>query len=66
VAEEHVRRGGFGAELALHMADRGQTVRRFLHAHARAHHFERYGSQAWLRRQSGLDAESVLTLLAGA
>jgi transketolase len=66
VAEEHVRRGGFGAELALHLADRGQPARRFLHAYARAHHFERYGSQAWLRRQSGLDAESVLSLLAGA
>ncbi len=64
VAEEHVRRGGFGSELALHMAARGQTPAKFHHLFASAHHFERYGSQGWLRRQSRLDVDSLLTLLA--
>lgn len=63
VAEEHVRRGGFGAELALFLADHGLAVRRFHHLHARAHHYERYGSQAWLRRQSGLDCATLLRTL---
>lgn len=66
VAEEHVRRSGFGAELALHLADRGIAVPRFHHLHARAHHYERYGSQTYLRRQSGLDVETVLSAVASA
>jgi transketolase len=63
VAEEHVRRGGFGSELMLHLADRGITVNRFCHLYARAHHFERYGSQSFLRRLSSLDPSSMLAAL---
>lgn len=63
VAEEHVRCGGFGSQLLLHLADRGTAVRRFHHLYARAHHFERYGSQTFLRRQSALDADSMLVAL---
>jgi transketolase len=63
VAEEHVRRGGFGAELVLWLAERGWQLPRFHHLYARAHHYERYGSQAYLRRLSGLDAPSLLALL---
>lgn len=64
VAEEHVRRSGLGSEVALHLADRGVALRRFHHLYARAHHFDRYGSQSFLRRQSGLDADSLLAVLA--
>ncbi len=64
VAEEHVRRGGFGSELALHLADCGLALRRFHHLHARAHHYERYGSQTYLRRLSGLDPDTLLATLA--
>ncbi len=64
VAEEHVRRGGFGSEVALHLAGRGHAVPRFVHLYALAHHYERYGSQGWLRRQSGLDASALLARLA--
>jgi transketolase len=64
VAEEHVRRGGFGSELALHLAESGVAVRRFRYLYARAHHYDRYGSQAFLRRQSGIDADSMLAVLA--
>ena len=63
VAEEHVRRGSFGAELALALLAQGVAVRRFHHHYARAHHFERYGSQTFLRKQSALDAASVVATL---
>jgi transketolase len=66
VAEEHVQRSGFGAELALHLTAMGRAIPRFVHLFARAHHFERYGSQTWLRCQSGLDGASVLASLANA
>ncbi len=66
VAEEHVRRGGVGSELALWLADQGISVPRFVHLYARAHHYERYGSQVFLRQQSGLDPASMLAALAGA
>jgi transketolase len=60
VAEEHVRRGSFGAELALHLLELGRAPKRFVHHPARAHNFGRYGSQAYLRGCSGLDAATVL------
>ncbi|MBY0575593.1 MAG: hypothetical protein K2P67_03230 [Gallionellaceae bacterium] len=65
VAEEHVRRGGFGSELLLYLAEKNITVRRFRHLYARAHHYDRYGSQQFLRRQSALDADSMLAVLKG-
>jgi transketolase len=65
VAEEHVRHGGFGSELMLHLAEKNVAVRRFRHLYARAHHFERYGSQNFLRRQSALDVDSMLAILEG-
>ena len=63
VAEEHVAQGGFASQLLLHLAAQGVAVRRFTHLHAKAHHYERYGSQGWLRRQSGLDPASMLAAL---
>lgn len=63
VAEEHVRHGGFGSELMLHFAEKNVAVRRFRHLYAQAHHFDRYGSQNFLRRQSALDADSMLAVL---
>jgi transketolase len=63
VAEEHVRHGGFASELMLHLAEKNVAVRRFRHLYARAHHFEKYGSQNFLRRQSALDVDSLLAIL---
>ena len=65
VAEEHVQRGSFGAELALALVQQGRAPQRFVHHHARSHRYERYGSQGYLRVQSGLDAASVLAALGG-
>ena len=63
VAEEHVARGGFGSELALHFALTGTMPRRMVHLHALAHHYARYGSQHYLRMQSRLDPQSLLSAL---
>jgi len=63
VAEEHVRHGGFGSGLLLYLAERNIAVHGFRHLYARAHHFDRYGSQSFLRRQSALDVDSMLALL---
>ena len=65
VAEEHVRHGGFGSDLLLHLAEKNLAVRHFRHLYARAHHFERYGSQNFLRQQSALDVDSMLAVLKG-
>lgn len=63
VAEEHVQRGGFASELLLYMAGQQIPVLSFKHLYAKAHHFERYGSQNFLRRQSDLDVSSMLAAL---
>jgi transketolase len=65
VAEEHVRHGGFGSDLLLYFAEKNIAVRNFRHLYARAHHYERYGSQSFLRKQSALDVESMLATLKG-
>ena len=63
VAEEHVARGSFASELALNLMEHGTSPRRFVHLFARAHHYERYGSQPYLRKQSRLDPASLLAAI---
>lgn len=63
IAEEHVRRGGVGSEMALWLAERAALPGKFVHHFAKAHRYERYGSQTYLRRQSGLDPESLAITL---
>lgn len=63
IAEEHVAHGGFGSSFLLWLAERGLCPRRFRHLRAKSHHYGRYGSQDWLRRQSGLDVESMLSTI---
>lgn len=63
VAEEHVRYGGFGSELMLYLADNNIKVKNFRHLFARKHHFERYGSQNFMRQQSGLDVDNMRAML---
>lgn len=63
VAEEHVARGGFGAELALYLAERGIRVGSFTHLCARKHLYDAYGSQGYLRHRTGLDSENMLEWL---
>lgn len=63
VAEEHVERGGAGSELALIMVKTGIAPRKFIHLHALAHIYDRYGSQSYLRKRSKLDVASLLNAL---
>ena len=58
--EEHVRQGGFGADLLAHLVEIGVTVKTFRHLCARRHNYGQYGSQDCLRRLSGLDPASVI------
>lgn len=60
IVEEHVARGSFASEYLLYLAERGQIPRRFKSLHAQAPQFKHYGSQRWLRQQSGLDPDAIL------
>lgn len=60
IAEEHVRHGGLGSELAMYLIEQDIRVNRFRHFYAKYHLYETYGSQIFLRRLSGLDADSLL------
>jgi transketolase len=64
VAEEHVAHGGFASELVLELAMRSVSMPALRHLSAQSHHYERYGSQPYLRRQSGLDVESMRAAIA--
>jgi len=63
IAEEHVERGGFASEFALYLMRNGIGAQLKLLC-ARAHHYARYGSQSYLRKESGLDPEHLLRTLA--
>lgn len=64
VIEEHVSRGGLGSELALMLMSGAIKVATFHHFFARAHHYPTYGSQTFLRDQSGLNIDAVLAAVA--
>jgi transketolase len=64
VVEEHVRRGGLGSELAHLLMEKKIEVGAFHHLYAKAHHYPTYGSQNFLRTQSGIDIKSVLSIVA--
>lgn len=63
VAEEHVQNGGLASQLLLYFAEKQIKFPEFKHLYARAHHFETYGSQNFLRIQSGLDSTNVALTL---
>ena len=63
VAEEHVAQGSVGHALSHLLLTTGRSVRRCSHLHARGYISGRYGSQAFHRKESGLDPGSLLELL---
>lgn len=63
LAEEHVARGGVASELLVWLAHRGMSPQKFDHLCAKAHRFDRYGSQPYLRQQSGLHVDALLKCL---
>jgi transketolase len=64
VVEEHVRQGSFASQLLLSLGERGCAPKCFAHLCARAHSYGRYGSQKFMRAQSGLDPATMLSALA--
>jgi transketolase len=62
VAEEHVAHAGMASDIALVLMQAGIAAT-LTHFRARAHHYAAYGSQPWLRFQSGLDVDTVLNTL---
>jgi len=65
VVEEHVAQGGAGQMLALALLIAGAAPRRFQHHHAKGYPSGLLGSQSFHRRESGLDANSILAALKG-
>ena len=59
VLEEHVQRGGLGEHLALKFLAEGISAPCFTHRYALGYPSKRYGSQAFHRAESGLDAKSI-------
>jgi transketolase len=65
VVEEHIRHGGAGAMLASWSLAHGIPIRMFRHCAARGLALDVYGSQAFLRKNSLIDPQSIHeTLLA--
>ena len=59
VVEEHVAQGGAGQQICRWAIGSGIALNRFRHLHAIGYPSATYGSQAFLRRCSGLDPRSI-------
>jgi transketolase len=59
VFEEHCRQGGFGMQLLYELTALGLSLRRFVHRYALGYPSGRYGSQAFHRKECGLDADAI-------
>jgi transketolase len=59
VVEEHVAHGGVGQAMCRWVIEAGVRLDRFRHLHALGRPGLTYGSQAFLRRGSGLDPEGI-------
>lgn len=66
VVEEHAAQGGLGQMLAHRLLAAGRAPARFTHRHALGYPSGRYGSQAFHRRECGLDAAGIAAELAAA
>jgi transketolase len=63
VVEEHVPQGSFGRMLAAWILEGSLAVRDFRHFAAKGYPSRRYGSQAFHRKESGIDGEAILQAL---
>jgi transketolase len=59
VCEEHVAHGGAGMQIVYALAELGLTNYDLVHMFAKEHIYETYGSQAFLRKKSFLDYNSL-------
>ncbi len=60
VIEEHVAHGGLGSSIALYLFEHAIKLDEFDYCYAKAHHYKTYGSQTFLRAQSGLDVKTLI------
>ncbi len=60
VIEEHVSHGGLGSIFAKFLLKKNVNIDEYDHCYAIAHHFSTYGSQTFMRKQSGLDVDTLL------
>ncbi len=65
VVEEHVARGGVGQMIACALLESGLAPRRFVTRPALGYISGRYGSQMFHRKESGIDAASIIELAVG-
>jgi transketolase len=63
VLEEHIKQGGLGMQLVYALASTGVCPRRTVHRHALGYPSGRYGSQAFHRRECGLDTDAIRALI---
>ena len=63
IIEEHVARGSFASEFALHLLAYGVQLKFFKQMCATRHIFDSYGSQNFLRDRSGLGISSLMNIL---
>jgi transketolase len=63
VAEEHIAHGGVGEMLSRLLMSRGCAPPTFRHSYAQGYPSGRYGSQAYHRVESGIDAGTFLSTL---
>ena len=66
VVEEHVKNGGVGQMISHSLMVKSVPVRRFTHHYAQGYVSGLHGSQKFHRKESGLDAASVLTTCSSA
>jgi len=59
VFEEHVRQGGLGMQLLYELTRLGLAPGRLVHHYALGYPSGRYGSQAFHRKECGLDADAI-------
>jgi transketolase len=64
VVEEHVAQGSAGHALVTAFASKGIAITNFIHCCAEGYPSGTYGSQTFHRRESRMDADTVLTRLA--
>jgi len=65
VVEEHVAQGSVGQSLCPLLLEHGIGVHTFRHLCAKGYPSGTYGSQAFLRRTSGLDPQNIVEAAAG-
>ena len=63
VIEEHVAQGGIGSQISLILIKSNISFKSFTHLYATSHHYDKSGSQKYLRKKSGIDLNNVLSRL---